>query len=91
MVETAQQHTFVLTSRRMAPMSLEQILSLGIKPEMKQILIVKGVVAPRAAYAPIAKGIVLVDTPGATSVNPSNFSFKNRRRPLYPLELEAAY
>ena len=90
-VETVQQHTFVLTSRRMAPMSLEQILSLGIKPETKQILIVKGVVAPRAAYAPIAKSIVLVDTPGATSVNPANFSFNHRRRPLYPLELEAQY
>ena len=90
-VETAQQHTFVLTSRRMAPMSLEQILSLGIQPEAKQILVVKGVVAPRAAYAPIAKSILLVDTPGATSVNPANFTFKNRRRPLYPLELEAEY
>jgi len=90
-VETAQQHTFVLTSQRMAPMSLEQILSLGIKPETKQILIVKGVVAPRAAYAPIAKSIVLVDTPGATSVNPANFSFNHRRRPLYPLEPEAEY
>ena len=90
-VETTQQHTFVLTSRRMAPMSLEQILSLGIKPEMKQILIVKGVVAPRAAYSPIAKSIVPVDTPGATSNNPANFNFRNRRRPLYPLEPEAEY
>jgi len=90
-VETSQHHTFVLTSRRMAPMSLEQILSLGIKPETKQILIVKGVIAPQAAYAPVARTIVLVDTPGATSVNPANFSFKNRRRPLYPLEPEAEY
>lgn len=90
-VETAQQHTFVLTSRRMAPMSLEQILSLGIKPETKQILIVKGVVAPRAAYAPVAKEVILVDTPGATSVNPANFNFQHRRRPLYPLEPEAEY
>ena len=44
-VETAEEHTVVLTSRRMAPMSLEQILSLGIKPERKDILIVKGVIA----------------------------------------------
>ncbi len=90
-VETVQQHTFVLTSRRMAPMSLEQILSLGIKPETKQILIVKGVVAPRAAYAPVARSLILVDTPGATSVNPANFNFRNRRRPLYPLEPDAEY
>lgn len=90
-VETAEQHTFVLTSRRMAPMSLEQILSLGIKPETKQMLIVKGVIAPRAAYAPVAKRIILVDTPGTTTANPANFSFKYRRRPLYPLEPEAEY
>ena len=63
-VETAERHTVVLTSRRMPPMSLEQILSLGIHPERKQILIVKGVVAPRAAYAPVAGEIVLVDSPG---------------------------
>ena len=31
-VETEQQHTVVFTSRRMAPMSLEQILSLGFIP-----------------------------------------------------------
>ncbi|HYZ87129.1 MAG TPA: M81 family metallopeptidase, partial [Bryobacteraceae bacterium] len=52
-IETPEQHTIVLTSRRMAPMSLEQVVSLGIHPERKRILIVKGVVAPRAAYEPV--------------------------------------
>lgn len=85
-VETADGHTIVLTSRRMAPMSLEQVISLGIHPERKDILIVKGVVAPRAAYEPIAGEILLVDTPGVTSDNPAAFSYRNRRRPLYPLE-----
>ena len=81
-VETAQRHTVVLTSRRMAPMSLEQLLSLGIHPERKRILIVKGVVAPRAAYAPVAGEIVLVDTPGVTADDPGAFEFRDRRRPL---------
>jgi microcystin degradation protein MlrC len=90
-VETEQLHTFVLTSLRMAPMSLEQILSLGLKPENKKILIVKGVVAPRAAYEPIARQVILVDTPGSTSVNPQSFDYQYRRRPLYPLETEAKY
>jgi microcystin degradation protein MlrC len=83
--------TVVLTSLRMAPMSLEQILSLGIKPERKKILIVKGVVAPRAAYEPIAGEIVLVDTPGATCDNPASFRYLRRRHPLYPLEKDAVY
>jgi len=90
-VETEQLHTFVLTSLRMAPMSLEQILSLGIKPENKKILIAKGVVAPRAAYEPIARQVILVDTPGSTSANPECFNYQYRRRPLYPLETEAKY
>ena len=90
-VETPQRHTLVLTSRRMAPMSLEQILSLGIHPEGKRILIVKGVVAPRAAYEPVAGEIVLVDTPGVTADDPGTFEYQNRRRPLYPLETDAEY
>lgn len=90
-VETPELHTFVLTSLRMAPLSLEQILSLGIKPEKKDILIAKGVVAPRAAYEPIAGQLILVDTPGSTCVNPKAFSYRYRRRPLYPLEPDATY
>jgi microcystin degradation protein MlrC len=85
-VETEDNHTVVLTSRRMAPMSLEQVLSLGIHPERKDILIVKGVVAPRAAYEPVAGEIVLVDTPGVTSDNPRHFAYRHRRTPLFPLE-----
>ena len=90
-VETPERHTVVLTSRRMPPMSLEQILSLGIHPERKRILIVKGVVAPRAAYEPVAGEIMLVDTPGCTADDPASFDYKHRRRPLYPLETEAEY
>jgi microcystin degradation protein MlrC len=85
-VETPDDHTVILTTRRMAPMSLEQILSVGVKPERKRILIVKGVVAPRAAYEPVAAKIVLVDTPGVTSDNPRHFAYRRRRVPLYPLE-----
>jgi microcystin degradation protein MlrC len=72
-------------------MSLEQILSLGIKPERKKILIAKGVIAPRAAYEPVAAEIVLVDTAGSTSANPASFTFHRRRYPLFPFEVEAKY
>ena len=85
-VETADGHTVMLTSRRMAPMSLEQVLHAGVEPSRKKLIIVKGVVAPRAAYAPIASEILLVDTPGVTADNPRHFPHVSRRRPLYPLE-----
>ena len=90
-VETPDRHTVVLTSRRMAPMSLEQVISLGIRAERKDILIVKGVVAPRAAYEPIAGEVVLVDTPGVTSDDPRRFTYVRRGRPLFPLEPDAVY
>lgn len=90
-VETAEEHTVVLTSRRMPPLSLEQVLSLGIHPERKALVIAKGVVAPRAAYEPIAGEIVLVDTPGVTGNSPRRFAYERRRRPLFPLESDAQY
>ena len=88
-VETPQGNTIMYTSRRMAPMSLEQLLRAGIHPERQNILIVKGVIAPQAAYAPVAGEIVLVDTPGPTANDPRSFSYRNRRRPLYPIEVDA--
>ena len=80
-VETEDAHTIVLTSRRVPPVSLEQLLSLGIHPEQKSIVIAKGVVAPRAAYEPIAGEIILVDTPGVTANDPRHFAYANRRHP----------
>ncbi|MBM3785218.1 MAG: M81 family metallopeptidase [Acidobacteria bacterium] len=85
-VETPERHTIVLTSRRMAPMSLRQLLSLGIDPARKDVIIVKGVIAPQAAYAPIGGEMVLVDTPGPTANDPRSFAYKHRRNPLFPLE-----
>jgi len=88
-VETAEGHTVVLTSRRMAPMSLEQLRSAGVRPETKDILIAKGVVAPQAAYREVAGSIVLVDTPGPTANDPGSFVYEHRRRPMFPMEIGA--
>jgi microcystin degradation protein MlrC len=90
-LETPQGHTIALTSKRMPPFSLEQVLSLGIDPESKRIIVVKGVIAPRAAYEPITKEVITVDTPGSTSANVHGFEYKCRRRPLYPFESDASY
>ena len=72
-------------------MSLQQILSTGCQPQHKRAIVVKGVVAPRAAYEPVCPSILLVDTPGATAGNPAHFRYRNRRVPMYPLERDAVY
>lgn len=76
----------VVTTRRDPPYSLEQTVSLGLHPERQKILVVKGVVAPRAAYLPIAGLLIAVDTPGATTVNPKRLPYKHVRRPLFGLD-----
>jgi microcystin degradation protein MlrC len=78
----------LLTSERSSPFSLHQLISCGIYPERQKILIVKGVVAPRAAYEPVAAKIQLVDTPGATSANPQRFTFHRVRPGISGLNAE---
>jgi microcystin degradation protein MlrC len=90
-LETEDDHTLVLTSRRVGNTSLEQMYSVGVKPERKAIVVAKGVVSPRAAYERIAAEIVLVNTPGVTTADLSFFEYRRRRRPLYPFEPDATY
>ena len=85
-LETAGGQTIVLTSERVANTSLQQMYALGIDPARMQVIVAKGVNAPRAAYAPIASEIVLVDSPGVTSADLSRFTYHRRRRPLFPFE-----
>ncbi len=73
----------LLTTLRSHPNSIHQIVSCGIYPERQRILVAKGTIAPRAAYEPIVKKIVLVDSPGATAVNPTRFNYQRARPGLF--------
>ena len=90
-LETTDDHTLVLTSLRVGNTSIEQMYSVGVWPENKQVVVAKGVMSPLAAYAPIAAEIVMVNTPGVTSSDLSTFTYHRRRRPLYPFEMDAIY
>lgn len=76
----------VVTSERSSPNSIHQIVSLGIYPDRQKILVAKGTIAPRAAYEPVAAEIVMVDTPGATSVNPGRYEFKQARKDMWGIK-----
>jgi microcystin degradation protein MlrC len=90
-LETTDEHTLVLTSRLVGNTSIQQMYSVGVRPEVFQVVVAKGVVSPRPAYEPIAAEIVLVNTPGVTSSDLAHFLYRRRRRPLYPFEPDASY
>ena len=90
-LETEDYHTLVLTSYRDGNTSREQMYSVGVRPERFKLVVAKGVVSPRPAYAPIASRIILVNTPGVTSADLATFNYARRRRPLYPFEPHARY
>ncbi len=75
------------TTRRMAPFSLAQLSSCGVDPTTFDLIVAKGVIAPMAAYAPVAKGGFLhVDTDGATRADMTKLAYRERRRPMFPFE-----
>ncbi len=78
--------TISLTSRRVAPVSLGVVTSIGLDPGEFQVLIAKGVHAPVAAYAPVCSELIRVNTGGATAADMRTFSYQHRRKPMYPFE-----
>lgn len=86
LVEITGRNLLVLNSLRHPPFSLGQLICLGIEPARQRLLVVKAAIAYKAAYAPVARTIIEVDTPGLTAVNPRRFSYRHIRRSLFPLE-----
>jgi len=78
--------TVMLTTRRTAPFSLRQLTAFGVEPERFHAIVAKGVHAPTAAYAPISKHFIRVNTPGATTADMVALNYQHRRKPLYPFE-----
>ena len=90
-VDTTDRHTIVLTSLRCGNTSLEQMYSAGVDPTKYRMVVAKGVVSPRPAYQPIAKEIILVNTPGVTTSDLEYFEYRRRRGSLFPFDRTADY
>ena len=91
-LDTKDGHTIVLhTGRGIGNMSREQYYSIGILPEQYKVIICKGTVSPRAAYEPVAREIIVANSPGVTSAEMASFSYQHRRKPLYPFEPETKF
>jgi microcystin degradation protein MlrC len=78
--------TVMVTTRRMAPFSLEQIRHAGLDPGSFRLLVAKGVHAPVAAYGEVCRDFIRVNTPGVTTADLSRLDYRHRRQPLHPFE-----
>jgi len=85
-VSTDQGSIIMLTSLRVMPFSLQQLISSGINPKEFDAIVAKGVNAPIAAYAPVCPTVIQVNTPGVTQADMTLFNYKHRRKPLFPFE-----
>jgi len=68
--------TVMVTSRRMAPFSLEQIRHAGLDPAAFRVLVAKGVHAPVAAYGEVCRAFIRVNTPGVTTADLSRLPYR---------------
>lgn len=85
-VATEEGSEIMLTTLRVMPFSLQQLISQGVDPTQFDAIVAKGVNAPIAAYAPVCPTIIQVNTPGVTQADMTLFKYHHRRKPLFPFE-----
>lgn len=79
----------VLASQRFQNYDLGFFRIGGIEPAERAVLVVKSMQHFRAAYAPIAGEIIVVDDGGGvTSHDVARLPFRHLRRPIYPIDLD---
>lgn len=76
----------LVTTRAETPIDLNVFRSHGIEPTRRRVLALKGKGHFRAAFEPIARRVVLVEGPGITGADLSRLTFRNIRRPIWPLD-----
>jgi microcystin degradation protein MlrC len=81
----------VLTSKLVPTVTPVQLEVTGLDPASFRAIIGKGVNAPRAGYAGVCGGLLVVDSPGVTRNSLDGFAYARRRRPMYPFEPAASY
>jgi microcystin degradation protein MlrC len=81
----------LVTTRAETPIDLNVFRAHGIEPTRRRVLALKGKGHFRAAFAPIASDIILVEGPGITGADLSRLSFQKIRRPIWPLDQDVSY
>lgn len=83
-VETANGVSLLLTSVRSQAYGTDTFTGLGITLPDKKLVVVKSTQHFHAKFAPLAKAVLYVDTPGAISQDFANIAFKVRGLNYWP-------
>ena len=79
--------TVVLNSITTSPNNIMHANAIGVYPEDYRVSVCKGGLAFREAYKPpIIKSYIQSDTPGYSSSNLKNFTYRRIGRPMFPLD-----
>ena len=76
----------VLISNRTQALGLELFTNLGIGPHRKKLIIVKSTNHFMAAFGPIAKKVIYIDSDGPLSRDYSKIPYTRVARPIWPLD-----
>ena len=87
----AGQAKILIAERSAMTVDPELFRSHGIDPAHCKIVVVKSPNGFRAAYAPIAKAMFVVDTPGVSTARLNRLAWKRVPRPIYPLDRDTTW
>ncbi|MBV9537694.1 MAG: MlrC C-terminal domain-containing protein, partial [Acidisphaera sp.] len=76
----------VLISNRTQALGLEMFRNVGIEPTERRLLVVKSTNHFMAAFGPIAKQVLYIDSDGPISRDYRRIGYKRVQRPIWPLD-----
>jgi microcystin degradation protein MlrC len=79
----------VLIANRTQATGLELFRNVGIEPTEKKIVVVKSTNHFMAAYGPIAKKVIYIDSNGPLKRDPTKIAYTKIDRPIWPIDADA--
>ena len=76
----------IVISNRLQNTDRQTFLSQGIDPTQRRVVVVKSVHHFRAAYAPIAREVMVVDSGALCTPDVKRHTYSKLRRPIWPLD-----
>lgn len=78
--------TVVVAETRASAFDAEIWRHVGLPPERLDYICIPSLIAFLGDYEPLSSDVILIDTPGASAVNPERFEYSEIPRPIFPLD-----